>query len=149
MKKRDSAYWRRRLQKEHPAVFDQLKAGRIRSVRQACIRAGLIRQPSALDELKRAWKKASRTERDEFERWSEAGAARRSSAPLVDPNGFLSIGVVKAARERMEKEGLTVGQLSATLGSHRLDPRLGHILRRRWKPQPDLLKALQSWLTAR
>jgi hypothetical protein len=64
--KRDSEYWKNRIKTEHPAIFAKLENGAIKSVRAAAIEAGLIRERTALMDLKRAWTKASAKERKAF-----------------------------------------------------------------------------------
>ena len=75
---RDSAYWQRRLAREHPEIAERLRSGEIPSVRAAAIEAGLIRERKPLDDLRRAWAKAARGERRAF--LAEVGA----TAPVVD-----------------------------------------------------------------
>src|SRR5919199_2853675 len=77
-KKRDSRYWLGRLERDCPAIFAAYKAGQIKSVRQACARAGLIRLPGRLDGLKREWKAATERERSAFLEWT------RSQSPKGD-----------------------------------------------------------------
>ena len=66
---RDSAYWLGRLEREHPDIYADHRAGKISSVREACIRARLIRQPTRLDALKREWKKTGYRDRKAFVDW--------------------------------------------------------------------------------
>jgi hypothetical protein len=63
---RDAAYWRRRIERDHPEVAERLRTGEITSVRAAAIEAGLIHEPSPLLELRRAWRKASAADRAAF-----------------------------------------------------------------------------------
>ena len=65
-KDRGAAYWRNRIERDHPEIAAQLKDGSLPSVRAACIAAGLIQQPSGLDELTRAWSRASEEDRQIF-----------------------------------------------------------------------------------
>lgn len=51
---RNADYYRRRLEREHPAIYADLKAGRYRSVRQAALAAGLIHLRRLLNALQRA-----------------------------------------------------------------------------------------------
>ena len=64
--KRDSEYWMKRLQTEHPEIWAKHKRGEIASVRAAAIEAGMIRQRTGLMDLRRGWKNASVDERDLF-----------------------------------------------------------------------------------
>lgn len=64
--KRDSEYWKNRIKTEHPKIFTKLENGDIKSVRAAAIEAGLIRERTALMDLRRAWTNASAKERKTF-----------------------------------------------------------------------------------
>lgn len=64
--KRDSQYWKGRLETEKPEIYVRMVKGEIASVRAAAIEAGFIRERTALMDLHRAWKKASGAERKEF-----------------------------------------------------------------------------------
>ncbi len=66
MKKRDSQYWRLRLVRDHPEVAEKLAAGEIASVRAACIEVGFVKRTTGVDELRRAWARASAVERRAF-----------------------------------------------------------------------------------
>ena len=60
-KKRDSAYYRERLKRDHPNIYSDLVAGRYKSVREASAKARLIKIPSRLDALKREWNRTIRS----------------------------------------------------------------------------------------
>ena len=61
---RDTSYLAARLRRDHPdAVFDEAVRG---SVRKAAIEAGIVKVPSGLDRLRRAWDRATEDEREEF-----------------------------------------------------------------------------------
>jgi hypothetical protein len=64
-KKRDSAYWLGRLLRERPDLHADAAAGRV-PVRQACMAAGWVKPDDRLMALKRDWRRASASERDEF-----------------------------------------------------------------------------------
>ena len=64
--KRDSEYWKARIEREHPDIWSRLEQGEIKSVRAAAIEAGLIRERTALMDLQRAWRNASTEERKAF-----------------------------------------------------------------------------------
>jgi len=68
-KKRDAAYLKKRLAKEHPTILADLDAGRIKSISAASAKAGLIHLPTRLQALKREWKGASDAQRFEFIKW--------------------------------------------------------------------------------
>ena len=79
MSKRDSKYFRKRLERDHPATYRDLVAGRYRSVRQAAAAAALIHLPTRLQNLKREWNRASSAERREFVTWVKS--TLRSAPP--------------------------------------------------------------------
>lgn len=56
----------RRLKRDAPSIAERLAAGEFKSARAAGIAAGIVKVPTALDVLRRAWKKASEGEREEF-----------------------------------------------------------------------------------
>jgi hypothetical protein len=64
-KERGKAYTCERLKREAPELFEEVKAGRM-SANAAAIRAGIRKKPTPLQELLRAWKKATKEERTEF-----------------------------------------------------------------------------------
>jgi len=56
------------LAKDRPDLLDRVCAGEL-SVNRAAIEAGIVKRPTPLDELKRAWTRASEVERGEFLSW--------------------------------------------------------------------------------
>src|ERR1035437_447814 len=80
-KKRDAAYYKKRLAKDHPAIFADLDAGRIKSVSAASAKAGLIKLPTRFGALKREWTGASRA-------IAPTPAARFNRRITVRPPGF-------------------------------------------------------------
>lgn len=61
-----TAYLVRRLKRDRPDVAEALARGEYRSARAAAKAAGIVRDPSPLDLLRRAWKRASKKEREAF-----------------------------------------------------------------------------------
>jgi hypothetical protein len=59
-------YLTRRIKRDRPEIFTRMQAGEFKSVRQAAIEAGIVHPPTPLDLLRRAWDKASTSERHEF-----------------------------------------------------------------------------------
>lgn len=57
-------YLTARIARDRPDVLERMKAGEFPSVRQAGIAAGIVKVPTPLDLLRRAWSRAS-TERGE------------------------------------------------------------------------------------
>ena len=65
-RKRDSAYFAGRLEREYPNTFAAWKAGAYPSLRAACLSAGLVRRRGRASELKNAWRKATVDEKLDF-----------------------------------------------------------------------------------
>jgi hypothetical protein len=59
-------YLLRRLARERPDLLTAYESGRFKSVRAAAIEAGFIKPPTALDRLRKDWKKATWNERATF-----------------------------------------------------------------------------------
>jgi hypothetical protein len=71
---RGADYLTARIARDRPDVLERMKAGEFPSVRAAAIAAGIVKVPTPLDVLKRAWAKAGKRERDDFMGWvSEEG----------------------------------------------------------------------------
>jgi hypothetical protein len=60
-----------RIARDCPAVLEEMKAGKYPSVRAAAKAAGILKEATGLDLLKRAWGKASHKERKSFLAWVE------------------------------------------------------------------------------
>jgi hypothetical protein len=71
-KDRTNAYWRARIERDHPEIFARLAAGEIATVRAARNAAGLLRQPTPLQQMMRAWDRLKPRDRNEFLRWAHA-----------------------------------------------------------------------------
>jgi hypothetical protein len=66
---RGAEYLVRRLKRDAPEVAEKLAKGQYPSARAAGIAAGIIKELTPLDKLKRAWAKASKREKDAFVDW--------------------------------------------------------------------------------
>jgi len=67
------SYLAARLRRSHPnAIFDESVRG---SVRKAAIAAGIVKAPSVLAVLMKAWGKATAEERAAFEQWQSSTAS--------------------------------------------------------------------------
>ena len=62
-------YLAARIKRDHPAIAAGIAAGEYPSIRAAAIAAGIVKVPSALETLQRAWKKASSEEQRQFLEW--------------------------------------------------------------------------------
>jgi len=150
MKKRDAAYYRRRLEKEFPKIFADLSAGRLQSVRQAAAKAGLIHLPNRLVALKRDWTKATPGQRSDFLKWiksSRIGLKRRPSALVADRAGKLMPRAITFIHNWTKTNRATPGKIMRELGYSNYDYRLAQSLKGRAGLPPDVLAVLGPWLT--
>lgn len=161
-KERGSAYYRARLESEHPAICAELDAGKYKSLREACVAAGLRKDDRPIGTALRAWNKASRPEREEIlakliamaidegilTRRSTSSAAKGSSAPrptyFVDrrftPEGKKAYASALAAR------GMRPVEVLRELGLNHLDPSIGLALKAGTRLNERTLKLLDDWL---
>jgi hypothetical protein len=70
---RSNTYTLRRLARDNPELLDKIEAGEL-SVNQAAIQAGIRKRPTALDQLRATWRKATEDEREAFLREIEAAS---------------------------------------------------------------------------
>lgn len=154
---RDSAYYEDRLKREHPSIYVDLKNGKYQTVTQAAIAAGLKTGRTRLQELKNAWSKASATERDDFVQWlaglgvtmpSVPAASTSGSLTLIAYNRKLSPPTSNRIDDIMSKRRLTPGDVMAEMGFSKSDTSIARALARGTKLRPDVITALESWLTA-
>lgn len=61
-----ASYLAARLKRDHPEIAHQLERGSFRSVRQAAIAAGIVKEKSVVEKLASLWAKASDDERQAF-----------------------------------------------------------------------------------
>jgi hypothetical protein len=150
-KKRDSAYFMARLKREFPTVFADLRAGKIKSVRQAAVKAGLIKMPSRLDALKREWKRAAPSQKDLFLRWIKTTriglkSATKIKPPIVDAERRLRPDVRIALQNWLSTNHSKVADITTEMGFPSLDPSLSLAIRRSYKIRPDMIAKLEHWL---
>ena len=60
------AYLAARIKRDHPDVAAAVERGEYKSIRAAATAAGIIKPPTPLDTLRKAWRKASPSERAAF-----------------------------------------------------------------------------------
>ncbi|MGU3401345.1 hypothetical protein ACLBWS_16650 [Brucellaceae bacterium D45D] len=150
---RDNAYYEACLERDHPTIYADLKAGKYRTVTDAALAAGLKTKRSRLHELKNAWNKASHAEQREFLKWLGASGAvvhpvSAAAIPLapIAINRCLVPLVVARIDEIMSKRHLAMGDVMAEMGFPRLNASLGMALARGTRLQPNLIAALEKWL---
>jgi hypothetical protein len=148
-KKRDATYYKNRLRKDFPTIYSDLVAGRFTSVRQAAAKAGLIRLPTRLDEMKRAWVRATAAEKRQFEDWLKAGSktatARRHPKSIVDRSGHLHPPVVGWLKDWLAARSARPGQIMHEMGFSRYDYRLSLAISG-YDLHPTIVPALEVWL---
>ena len=79
-KDRSNAYWLNRLERDHPRIFAMLRSGEIPTVRAARLQAGLLRQPTRLEQFMRDWDRLSAAQRGDFMQW-----VKSTQKPGADP----------------------------------------------------------------
>lgn len=152
---RDNAYYEARLERDHPTIYTDLKAGKYRTVTDAALAAGLKTKRSRLHELKNAWAKSSHSEQREFLKWLGASGTvmhPASAAPIpfspIAINRCLVPLAVARIDEIMSRRHLKMGDVMAEMGFRRLNASLGMALLRGTQLQPNLIVALEKWLAA-
>jgi hypothetical protein len=152
---RDNSYYEKVLKRDHRAIYDDLMAGRIPSMRQALLLAGLKRPPSPLNGLKREWKKAVLADRRKFFEWvrHESGRSSKGSPvtppvprPITGPDGRLLPEVVDRVRCVMGIRSMKMGGACTEMGLAVHDYRLPRALDRVARTEEDVVRAIESWL---
>lgn len=154
--RRDNAYYKERLQREHPAIYLDLIAGKYSSDREAFIAAGLKKPRTPLHELKNAWGKATAVEQSSFLRWLKARHGSKttltpasSSPPTPGPVAVdrqLEAWAKRRIHEIMALRRMSYSDVMDELGFKRLNASLGRALARGDKLQPDMIDAIEKWL---
>jgi hypothetical protein len=145
VKKRDSAYYKKRLAKDHPALFAEVRAGKL-SVRAASAKAGLIHLPTRLDALKREWRGASESQRDEFKEWIKTGALKRVAKPIADSDGRLRSGVRAFLSHWVKSNRSKPGRIMKQMGLSGHDYRLSQAIFGGHELPPGVIAKLDDWL---
>jgi hypothetical protein len=145
--KRDAAYYRRRLRAEYPAIYADLRAGRIKSTRQAAIAAGLVKAPTRADALIREWKKATPSHRKRFFDWlkTEKVGLKKTTAAIADADGRLSPPAVTFLKKYLDERDMRPGGIMLAMGFNRYDWRLASALKGDLLPT-EVVEALKKWM---
>jgi hypothetical protein len=151
MPKRDAAYYKDRLRRDHAAIYKDLADGRIASVRKAAAVAGLIKLPSRLDVLKRNWNRASSAERRDFLIWLKGTSAgkRPASAPamaLTDSNGRLTSAVKGFLSTWLKDNRARPARIMKEIGLKPFDTTIAEALKYDRVPRPEVTRRLSAWL---
>lgn len=151
--KRDSAYYRKRLRKDYPALYADLTRGKYRTVRAAAVAAGLIRPTSRVKSIKRDWTKATTAERREILEWlkkAAPGIPRRrttlTTKSIVDADGRLLPAVIAFTNDWITKNKSKPGRIMKAMGFRAFDWRLAHALSSRGRLPADVIGELEKWL---
>lgn len=153
--KRDSAYYEERLNNEFPLVYADLKAGKHKTVTEAAVAAGLKKSRTRLHELKNAFEKANKAEQSAFLGWLAAqgilvapSLSKGTAGSAIAMDGRLLPATKKRIEEIIAKRNLKIGDVMAEMSFPKLNASLGRALHRGDRLQPDVITALQKWLTA-
>ena len=159
---RDNEYYLRRLQDQHPRIYQDFLDGKYPNATKALIAAGMRPKPSALKQLERAWSRASASEREAFKMLSgcpprpqgqvpAAGQApvqpmtvKLSSADQVrlDPQ------VASSVRTIMRARGMKIGEIMGEIGMNTRDASLGMALARDTLVSRTLAEKIAEWVQA-
>jgi hypothetical protein len=148
-KKRASAYYEERLKRDFPHIFSDLRAGRFKSVRQAAAAAGMIHLPTRVDALKREWKRATTSEKNQFVVWikgAKATPTASASIPIIDAAGHLKPAVILFINGWTKDKRIKPGRIMKEMGFSNFDYTLSHALRRGAPIRPAAIPPLESWL---
>ncbi|MQW89835.1 hypothetical protein [Sinorhizobium saheli] len=157
--KRDEAYHLQRLKAEFPDLHAAFAAGRIPSLRQALVLAGLKPERTRLEKLKNSWLKASDAERDGFLAWlaatgalPPADAAPSTVCPAdllaapIASGRYLLPATVAAIRSIMARRRLKADEVMAELGFPPDGRPLARALTRNASLRLSVIAALEPWL---
>ncbi|WP_210242995.1 hypothetical protein, partial [Nitrobacter winogradskyi] len=125
-KKRDAAYYESRLKRDFPTIYADLRSGKLKSVRQAAAKAGLIHLPDRLTAMKRDWKLSSSQQRSQFLKWirsSGVGLKPATAKPIADAGDRLTSRVIAFVNDWTRKEHATAGQIMKQMGYKNFDYR--------------------------
>ncbi len=145
MTKRDNAYYRDRLQREHPGTFADVQSGKV-SLKDALLASGLKKQRTRIHELKNAWNKASSAERSEFVRFMKP--APKAAAPVLPIS--IDRRLQGWAMKRIERiclaRSMSNSDVMDELGIGRSDTSLWMAIRRNTRLAPSMIAAIEKWL---
>lgn len=147
--KRDRAYYERRLEREHPAIYADLIDGKFVHVTEAAIAAGLKKPRTRLHELKNAWQKASASERLEFVGWLKATRGTGlypSPQPVFTRDNYLEPWAKKRIDEIMQSRGITARSIRDQIGIPAKDTSLESAFRGSRILKKSTRDKIEQWL---
>jgi hypothetical protein len=148
-KKRASAYYIEQIQRRFPKIYANLRAGKIKSVRQAAAAAGLIRLPTRVDALKREWKRATTSEKNQFVAWikgTKTTPTASASIPIIDAAGHLKPAVILFINGWTKDKRIKPGRIMKEMGFSNFDYTLSHALRLGAPIRSAAVPPLENWL---
>lgn len=148
-KKRDSEYFAKRLAKDYPAIFAEVRPRGPLSIRAASVKAGLIHLPTRVDALKREWKRATEAQRVEFLHWLRAAAVKRVAMPIADAGGRLRPEVRAFLSHWVRSNRSKPGRIMRDIGFSRSDYTLSAAISRGDPMRAEVIPKLSVWLTSR
>ncbi|PST17316.1 hypothetical protein C7U60_19740 [Mesorhizobium plurifarium] len=154
--KGDDAPYLHRLKVEFPEIHAALAAGKIPSLRQALVLAGLRPERTRLEKLKNSWAKASDAERESFLAWlASEGAlsAPAAASPSADPaetpiasGRYLLPSAIAGIRTIMARRRLKPDDVMAEMGFPRDGRPLARALTRNASLRLSVIAGLEAWL---
>jgi hypothetical protein len=144
--RRDNSYYRQRMKREAPTVYADYVAGKFQSFAAARRAAKLVSPRTRLHELKNAWTKATKAERDEFVLWIKSSRSLASRA-AIDSAGRLTPWGKQQVKAIMDRRHLRMGDLLSELGLNRLNPSIGQALARDTRLAAAVATVLQRWIS--
>ncbi|MCG5485820.1 hypothetical protein ACLMJV_10705 [Sinorhizobium meliloti] len=157
--KGDDAPYLHRLKAEFPEIHAALATGKIPSLRQALVLAGLKPERSRLEKLKNSWAKASDAERASFLAWlvSKGALPAPAAAPLEagpQPAGtpiasgrYLLPSTIAGIRTIMTRRGLKPADVMAEMGFPPDGRPLARALTRNASLRLSVIAGLEAWLS--
>ncbi|HEV7317619.1 MAG TPA: hypothetical protein VGO04_03290 [Ensifer sp.] len=158
--KRDEADQLQHLKLDFPEIHDDLLAGRIPSLRQALVIAGLKTERTRLEKLQNSWTKASPAERETFLRWLatqdttgiSAVQAEIDPAPAIHTASAIASGryllpeAIADIRTIMNRRRVRPNDIMAEMGFAADDMSLTRALAKGASLRLSVISALDTWL---
>jgi antitoxin component HigA of HigAB toxin-antitoxin module len=148
-----------RLKAEYPEIHAALATGKIPSLRQALVLAGLKPERSRLEKLKNSWAKASDAERASFLAWLVSKGALSAPAaappeagpqPVETPiasGRYLLPSTIAGIRTIMTQRGLKPADVMAEMGFPPDGRPLARALTRNASLRLSVIAGLEAWLS--
>ena len=149
---RDNDYYLDLLERKHPDVSRDLRAGKYKTVAEALKVAGVKKDRTPQQEMLNAWRKATPAERHAFllkVGITGSGATSVVAATAARPfavDGHLEPASITLIQDVMAKRNMKIGDIMHELGRKRLNPSLGMAMNTGSRLKQDLIDDLESWL---